>query len=182
MRSVNIFIVAAVLCGALLFSCKKQDESQIQQPKMDQVAAAPATPQATPAPVSSPALEPAKTPASAAQATPRVSPTPAARKEITAKDVNLDRFAQCLTRKQVTMYGHMLCPHCAEQKEKFGASFKYVHYVECGILGQPMNVQSDTCKEMQIVRYPTWVFADGERIAAVQTMEQLSDKTGCKLP
>jgi hypothetical protein len=46
-----------------------------------------------------------------------------------------DAFARCLTDRGVKMYGAWWCPHCQEQKEKFGASFEYVPYVECGIKG-----------------------------------------------
>jgi hypothetical protein len=93
-----------------------------------------------------------------------------------------DAFAQCLTKKQAAMYGAYWCPHCNDQKKDFGASFQYVHYVECAVQGQPPNVQTPACKATQIKKYPTWVFVDGERIEATQTLEQLSQKTGCKLP
>jgi len=46
-----------------------------------------------------------------------------------------DTFAKCLTDRHVLMYGAYWCPHCAEQKEKFGDSFRYAPYVECGIPG-----------------------------------------------
>src|SRR6476620_5024249 len=46
-----------------------------------------------------------------------------------------DRFAQCLKERNILMYGAYWCPHCADQKEKFGASFKYAPYVECGVPG-----------------------------------------------
>src|SRR6202049_1187518 len=47
----------------------------------------------------------------------------------------LDAFAKCLTAKQAKMYGAFWCPHCEEQKEKFGPSFQYAPYIECGIKG-----------------------------------------------
>jgi hypothetical protein len=31
-----------------------------------------------------------------------------------------DKFAKCLTAHQATMYGLYWCPHCAEQKGRFG--------------------------------------------------------------
>src|SRR5512143_3304835 len=47
-----------------------------------------------------------------------------------------DGFAQCLKDRGVRMYGAWWCPHCQEQKEKFGeASFKLAPYVECGVPG-----------------------------------------------
>ena len=95
---------------------------------------------------------------------------------------DLSEFARCLAKKQVSMYGAYWCPHCAEQKEKFGQAFKYVPYVECAVVGQPPAVQTPACREMQIHKYPTWVFPDGDRVEAIQTLEQLSQRTGCKLP
>ena len=47
----------------------------------------------------------------------------------------LDAFAKCLTVKQAKMYGAFWCPHRDEQKEKFGSSFQYAPYIECGIKG-----------------------------------------------
>src|SRR5919201_608406 len=47
----------------------------------------------------------------------------------------LDAFAECLTSKQLKMYGAYWCPHCAEQKEMFGDSFQYAPYIECGVRG-----------------------------------------------
>jgi hypothetical protein len=207
MRSANIFLLAVVFCGgSLLLSCKKHEPSASNQPKNDVVTAvqsAPAAPAATPQATPSP--EPAKTPvpeskaaapaeykpvnkppAASAKPTPAVPASvvllPDKNNEEAEKGGNLDRFAKCLAQKQLTMYGHYLCPHCAEQKGKFGDSFHYVHYVECGVFGEPMTVQNQTCKDMQIKRYPTWIMADGERIESVQTMEQLSQKSGCRLP
>jgi hypothetical protein len=94
----------------------------------------------------------------------------------------MDSFAKCLNDKGAAMYGAFWCPHCAEQKEKFGQSFKYVKYVECGVPGQPPRVQTPACQQMQIKKYPTWVFSDGDRMEAVESLQALSQKTGCKLP
>ena len=101
---------------------------------------------------------------------------------VSAAEKNYDAFAQCLAKKQVVMYGAFWCPHCADQKKEFGSSFRYVHYVECAVAGQPPNVQAPACRDMQIRKYPTWVFPDGERVEANLTLEKLSEKTGCKLP
>ena len=63
---------------------------------------------------------------------------------------NFDAFAQCLTEKNVVMYGAEWCPHCQEQKKLFGKSFQYVHYVDC-------DKQRNACIEAGIESYPTWV-------------------------
>ena len=93
-----------------------------------------------------------------------------------------DAFARCLTDRGVKMYGAWWCPHCVEQKGKFGASFEYVPYVECGIKGQTHG-QSPVCKDANVNHYPTWQFPPtGERVERVFTLEELSDRTGCALP
>jgi len=92
----------------------------------------------------------------------------------------LDAFAQCLATKKATMYGSFRCPHCDDQRALFGDSFRYVPYVECSVAGS--RSLTFAC-EMARVRYtPTWIFADGERRVGMQTLQQLSAKTGCPLP
>ncbi|HXP17179.1 MAG TPA: hypothetical protein VN868_08760 [Terriglobales bacterium] len=92
----------------------------------------------------------------------------------------LDTFAQCLAAKQVRMYGAYWCPHCAEQKEMFESSFRYVPYVECGLPGS--RDQAPVCKDAGIKHFPTWQFADGERQEGTLSLELLGSKTGCGLP
>lgn len=93
-----------------------------------------------------------------------------------------DNFARCLADRGVKMYGAYWCPHCQEEKEKFGASFEYVPYVECGIKGDARRV-SQACTDAGIHLYPTWQFPPtGERVERVFTLQELSDRTGCPLP
>ena len=92
----------------------------------------------------------------------------------------LDGFAKCLAAKQVKMYGAYWCPHCAEQKEMFEASFQFVPYVECGVPGS--REEAASCKDAGIKHFPTWQFADGERREGTQPLQSLSAKTGCNLP
>ena len=99
-----------------------------------------------------------------------------------------DAFARCLADKQVKMYGAYWCPHCAEQKEMFGASFKQVPYVECGIPNNPRGGETQQCKDEGIKRFPTWVLPptaakpQWERQERVFPLEELSARTGCPLP
>jgi hypothetical protein len=93
-----------------------------------------------------------------------------------------DAFARCLADRGVKMYGAWWCPHCQEQKEKFGASFEYAPYVECGIKGD-LHGRSQVCKDAGIQRFPTWQFPPtGERVETVFTLQELSKRTGCALP
>jgi hypothetical protein len=91
-----------------------------------------------------------------------------------------DEFAKCLTSKQAKMYGAYWCPHCADQKEEFGASFRYVNYVECAIKGS--SAMTPACKAAGVQHFPSWQFGQGPLVEAVFPLQELSDKTGCSLP
>jgi hypothetical protein len=92
----------------------------------------------------------------------------------------LDAFARCLTAKQAKMYGAFWCEHCAAQKEKFGSSFQYAPYIECGIKGS-RGIEA-VCTEAGIKRFPTWIFADGTRVEGEHELDFLGEQTGCSLP
>jgi glutaredoxin len=84
-----------------------------------------------------------------------------------------DDFAKCLTSKGAVMYGTEGCPHCKEQKEMFGESFKYVNYVEC-------SKNLALCEQMGVTGYPTWII-NGVQYSGAQSLEKLSELTGCLL-
>ena len=92
----------------------------------------------------------------------------------------LDAFAKCLTASQAKMYGAFWCPHCEEQKEKFGSSVDYIPYIECGIKGS--KGIATACTEAGIKQFPTWVFADGTRVVGAHELDFLGRATGCSLP
>jgi hypothetical protein len=91
-----------------------------------------------------------------------------------------DGFAKCLASKQTKMYGLYWCPHCAEQKEKFGRAFRYVPYVECAIKGS--GELAPECKAAGVKLFPSWQFGTNPPKEGVFPLEELSDKTGCALP
>lgn len=91
-----------------------------------------------------------------------------------------DSFAKCLASKQAKMYGLYWCPHCADQKAEFGESFHYVPYVECAIRGS--KELAPECKAAGVKLFPSWQFGTEAPKEGVQTLQELSDKTGCKLP
>ena len=90
-------------------------------------------------------------------------------------DASLDGFAQCIAQKGITMYGASWCPHCQNEKAMFGASFKYMNYVEC-----TEEVQKCTAAGIEV--FPTWILSDGKKIVGEQTLQQLSEVSGCPLP
>ncbi len=90
-----------------------------------------------------------------------------------------DDFAQCLTDKGAKFYGAFWCPHCADQKALFEKSTK-LPYIECST--PDGKGQTEICVNEEIKGYPTWVFADGEKIDHVMQLSELSQKTSCALP
>ncbi|MDO8664083.1 MAG: hypothetical protein Q7K44_00810 [Candidatus Liptonbacteria bacterium] len=87
---------------------------------------------------------------------------------------SLDSFAQCLASKGITMYGADWCPHCQNEKNRFGSSFRFVPYVEC-----PDDPKR--CIAAGVTGYPTWIFPDGIRLEGDQELQKLSDESGCRL-
>ncbi|MBI5391191.1 hypothetical protein HZB02_06905 [Candidatus Woesearchaeota archaeon] len=88
-------------------------------------------------------------------------------------------FAQCLTEKGVKMYGAFWCPHCQNEKKKFGSTWEYIYYVECSLPSG--SGQTEACKTAGVQAYPTWEFGDGSRIQGEVSFETLSAKSGCAL-
>ena len=99
---------------------------------------------------------------------------------------NYDDFARCLTEKGWTEYGTLWCPNCGRQKLMFGDSFQYLEYVECDPRGD--NPQTDRCLIRDIEKTPTWIresednSTELERQIGVQSLEKLSELSGCPLP
>jgi hypothetical protein len=97
------------------------------------------------------------------------------------RDHKYDSFAKCLAAHQAKMYGLYWCPHCVEQKEKFGAAFRYVPYQECALKEKPGEM-APQCKAAGVKLFPSWQFGSNAPIEGVFSLDELSDKTGCSLP
>lgn len=99
-----------------------------------------------------------------------------------ADKASLDNFARCLSEKKAVMYGAFYCDHCKEQKDMFGDAAQYLPYVEC--IERGTRKETDQCKALGIRRTPTWIFEQsGQRVdGKVLSLQELSQKTGCKLP
>jgi hypothetical protein len=91
-----------------------------------------------------------------------------------------DAFAKCLSSKQAKMYGLYWCPHCIDQKEKFGKSFQYVPYVECAI--KDSREMAPECTQAGVKLFPSWQFGSNPPKEGILSLEELGDKTGCSLP
>jgi hypothetical protein len=92
-----------------------------------------------------------------------------------------DEFAKCVAAKPARMYGLYWCPHCADQKEMFGASFRYIPYQECAIKGSPHELTPE-CKAAGVKLFPSWQFGNNPPKEGVLSLDELRDKTGCSLP
>ena len=84
-----------------------------------------------------------------------------------------DLFAECLTQKDVSVYVMEGCTHCREQKQLFGSSFNYLSSTDCAF-------DLKKCTDLGIRNVPAWIIG-GEKYEGVQSLEKLSEMTGCPL-
>lgn len=91
-----------------------------------------------------------------------------------------DELAQCLTDNGAVMYGAWWCPHCTDQKKKFGNAFDKVNYIECSPGGS--RTVSQECQDADIQGYPTWRFEDGSELNGTRELVELAAQAGCVLP
>jgi len=97
------------------------------------------------------------------------------------KNHKYDSFAKCLASKNAKMYGLYWCPHCADQKREFGASFHYVPYIECASQDDPHQL-TPACQAAGVKLFPSWQFGADPPKEGVLSLEDISQKTGCSLP
>jgi uncharacterized membrane protein len=81
-------------------------------------------------------------------------------------------LAEHLSKSDAKFYGASWCPHCQEQKKKFGSSVNRIPYVECSP-GGPQAPAAPVCKEKNIQSYPTWII-NGQRYTGVQQLDELA--------
>jgi glutaredoxin len=93
--------------------------------------------------------------------------------EISKNDYIDSTLGQCLTEKEVIMYGAYWCPHCQTQKELFKEDWKNVNYFEC-------EDDIDYCIKKGIKAYPTWEI-EGKQYTGVKELSELSLLTDCPL-
>jgi hypothetical protein len=86
-------------------------------------------------------------------------------------------LAQCLTDKDVKMYGAFWCGACENQKKLFGSAFKEINYIECDERGE--NAQPEVCDLEGITSYPTWSI-NGQKNSGVKSLKSLATAAGCE--
>ncbi len=175
-------LVLLTIFAAALACTDHQQQSSNPQPQNPQSQTAAAQPSTVTAPKSSNTAGQENTPPAETPNAPKAREV-AAKTSLSAANISPEKLAKCLSAKGVKMYGDFRCPHCARQKALFGDAVKYLPYVECGTPGKPMAgpFQQGVCRDLQITKYPTWVFPDGERVASEQTLEALAERSGCKV-
>ncbi len=87
-------------------------------------------------------------------------------------------LAKCLTSKGVRMYGAYWCPHCADQKDMFGADFRFIEYLECDPQGE--NNQAARCEQDKVTSYPTWYFPESGYDPGTKPLEKIARLGGCE--
>lgn len=88
------------------------------------------------------------------------------------------RLAQHLTVTNAKMYGAYWCPHCQDQKARFGEAKKLIPYVECAA-NPPNGVKSEAqlCEQKGIKGYPTWEI-NGKMVSGERSLDELADLSG----
>ncbi|HSE56779.1 MAG TPA: hypothetical protein VLB02_01700, partial [Candidatus Paceibacterota bacterium] len=94
------------------------------------------------------------------------------------KPGKLDTFATCIKDSGARFFGAWWCPHCQNQKARFGRSAKLLPYIECST---PDRKQIENCTTEGITGYPTWKFADGSVEKTEMELAELAEKTQCVL-
>ena len=87
------------------------------------------------------------------------------------------RLAQHLTVTNAKMYGAYWCPHCLDQKKRFGEAKKLIPYIECDAKGE--NPQPALCQEKGIKGFPTWEI-NGKMLSGERSLDELADASGYK--
>lgn len=89
-------------------------------------------------------------------------------------------LATCISDAGAKFYGAFWCPHCQDQKKDFGDASDALPYVECST--PDGRGQTEVCAQAKIEGYPTWVFANGERLSGHIAIASLAEATGCPAP
>ena len=94
-----------------------------------------------------------------------------------------DVLAQCIVDSGAKLYSAWWCPHCSDQKDAFGNSFKILDkegvHVECSPGG--IRYFSEFCKSQGVSGTPTWAFPDGTKQSGKLPLEVIAQKTNCAL-
>ncbi len=88
-----------------------------------------------------------------------------------------EALARHLAKSGAVFYGAYWCPHCEEQKERFGGAAGLLPYVECDPKGE--RAQTERCRAAGVKVFPTWVLG-AERREGVLPLDELGRLSGYK--
>ncbi len=111
-----------------------------------------------------------------------VSSSPMSTSGLVAEGENandLVAFAKALKQAGVRFFGADWCPFCNQQKGLFKEGAQYLPFVEVTNADRSLNA---TGTSENITTYPTWEFANAQRVTGVQTLAQLSQLSGIAIP
>jgi len=92
---------------------------------------------------------------------------------------DLVAFAKALSASGAKFYGADWCAICTEQKGLFKEGKNYLPIIEVTNPDQTLNA---TGVAENITTFPTWKFANGQVATGLQTLEQISTKSGVAIP
>lgn len=117
----------------------------------------------------------AATPSAIATATQGGTTTPGSSAAAQMSPDQLAALADHLKQSGAVFYGAYWCPHCQEQKQRFGASASRLPYVECDPRGT--GARPDLCQAAGVRAYPTWVLG-GQMIEGTISPAELARRSG----
>lgn len=95
----------------------------------------------------------------------------------------LVEFAQCITKKNWTMYSSFTCSACRAQQKLFGGATVNLKIIECN--PHAPHTQVEQCLKKDIRYTPTWVMEKNgteiKRSKGYKKLEALASMTGCNL-
>jgi len=90
-----------------------------------------------------------------------------------SKSGKANEFAQCLSEKNVVVYGNDYCTYTNQNLNFFGSSKKYLNYIKC-------IDNEQLCNEKGVEITPTWEI-NGKTYSGVLNFDKLSELSGCEL-
>ncbi|MBD2177540.1 hypothetical protein H6F42_11510 [Pseudanabaena sp. FACHB-1998] len=91
----------------------------------------------------------------------------------TTSDSKAIELAKYLTKKGAKLYTAYWCPHCHNQKQRFGKeAVRQLQVVECDPRG--VNPQTELCRSKKVRAYPTWEI-DGKLYSGNKSLENLAN-------
>ncbi len=95
----------------------------------------------------------------------------------------LMEFAQCITKKNWTMYSSFTCSACRAQQKLFGGATDHLKIIECN--PHAPDTQVEQCLKKNIRYTPTWVMEKNgteiKRSKGYKQLKALASMTGCNL-